>query len=152
MNAIAANIDSDISNPNRTFSVSGAALRLMGLSTLTAVLLGLIGFVPTRLMVGDDALIAILAGVGVALLGAWAGVIPICRALPREPKEHPIGIMLGIAFRFFVTLGLAVGLALTGWVPVKATIVWVAIAQMIILCVDTINLLALVRVATRRPE
>lgn len=153
VNAIAASIESDaVTAPTAGYSPALAAVRLMSISTIAALVLGAAGYVPTKAVVGAEALPALIAGIAIALVGAWAGVIPVCLVLKREPKEHPIGIMLGTALRFLLTLGLAVGVVLTKLVPLKATIVWVAIAQLVLLAVDTINMLAVVKAATRRAE
>ncbi len=123
-----------------------ARLGLAGLAT--AVAYTVIAWWPTHVLAGAEATAGLLCGVLLALLGAQVGNVPCVRALAKAPREHTNGILLGLALRFGVTAGLAVGAGLSGWVPAKPTVLTVALAQMAFLFVDVMGLLALLKRAS----
>jgi CHASE2 domain-containing sensor protein len=105
-------------------------------STAAAATLALVGYWPTQVQAGAPGVSAMLAGIGIALVGGWAGSLPTVAYLPRKPREHAIGILIGLATRFGVTLGLAVAAWLTGVFPKTPLLLWVGIGQLVILAVD----------------
>ncbi len=127
----------------------GSALaRLVMTGVLTAGGYVALAWWPTHVLVGAGATSALLWGVVLALVGAQAGNLPCVLALAKPPREHANGILLGLAIRFGLTAGLAVGAALTGWLPAKATVLTVALAQLAFLFVDVLGLLRLLRRAS----
>lgn len=126
-----------------------AFVRLALLSTATAAGVALIGYLPTARLAGEAGVRAMLAGIGVALLGAWAGCLPTLAYLRRPAREHASGILLGLSLRFALTLGLAIAVWLADEFPRYPLLLWVAIAQMPLLLVDVLGLAALLRQGAR---
>jgi len=124
-------------------------VRIALISTATAALLALIGYWPTAARAGSTGVIAMLVGIGIALVGGWAGSLPTVAYLPRQPREHANGILIGLAARFGVTLGLAVGAWLTGVFPKAPLLLWVGIGQLAILAVDVPGLVVLLKRAAK---
>ena len=108
-----------------------------------------IGWLPTARLAGAAGTNAMLAGTLIALAGGWAGLVPILRALPQRPADQLNGILLGTVLRFVVTLGAAIAFALGGLFAPRPLVLWVAIAQMVLIAVDTMMLLPHLR---RTPE
>jgi len=115
----------------------------------TAVALGLVGYWPTSAQAGSVGVSAMLVGIGIALIGAWLGTLPTIACLPQEPRRHANGILLGLAVRFAITLGLGIAVLVTGCFSVIPLLLWLAIAQMVILMVDVWGLVTLLRRAAR---
>ena len=126
-----------------------AFLRIALVSTAAAAALALIGYWPTKAQAGAPGVNAMLVGIGISLLGGWAGSLPTVAYLPRKPREHANGILLGLAARFAVTLGLAVAAWLTGVFPKAPLLLWVGIGQLVILAVDVPGLVALLKRAAK---
>jgi hypothetical protein len=124
-------------------------VRIAAVSTAAAVLLALIGYWPTAAQAGSAGVIAMLAGIGISLIGAWAGAAPTIAFLRRPPREHSTGILAGLGVRFAVTLGLAVALVVTGAFSNVPLLLWVGVAQLVILAVDVLGLAGVLKRAAR---
>jgi hypothetical protein len=85
----------------------------------------------------------LLVGVAIALVGGWIATYPVVASLRRPGSERVNAILLSTALRFAITLALAAAAALSGFFDPKPLIVWVAIAQLVVLAVDTIGLVRL---------
>ncbi len=118
-------------------------------ATATALGLCLLGYWPTVKLAGTTGVAAMLVGVGVALLGSWAGALPTVLYLRKPPREHATGILAGLAVRFAVTMALTMVMWLVELVPQKPLIWWIGIAQFVILGVDVLGLTALLKRATK---
>lgn len=123
-----------------TKPVSAAFVRLAAVSSLSAALLAAAGWIPTRSLAGDAGVSAMLVGIAVAWVGALCGLMcPTCFG-GRTAASFAWANLSGIAVRFLVTLALAAGLRFSGMVAPRPFLVWVGIAQFILLAVDTIGL------------
>lgn len=111
--------------------------RLAGAGVAVAIGLAVVGYYPTRAAAGPDGITAMLAGLAAALLGAWCGLAVMVTALRVTPREQVSRILGGLGVRFAATVVLAVGLALSGWVAAKPVVLWIAVAQLVILAADT---------------
>ncbi len=140
---IAVTRTSDLPAPRAHVGTALARLALAGL--LAAAVYVAAAWWPTHVLAGPHATTALLTGVLLAYIGAQAGNIPSALALMKPPREQAGGVLLGLALRFGVTVGLAIAAALSGWVPAKPTVLTVALAQMAILLVDVLGLLRLLR-------
>ncbi|MFH1748944.1 MAG: hypothetical protein ABIG44_18075 [Planctomycetota bacterium] len=134
--------------PNNSRTVT-AMLRIVLMAGVAAILLLAIGYWPTRILAGSAGLMGMLAGVAVALVGAWAGSLPTLLYISRPAREHPIGILIGLGVRFGVTMGLALAVWLCHVVPEKPLLLWVGIAQCVILGVDVTGLVILLKKAAK---
>jgi len=123
----------------------GALARLALISTATGALLIAVGYWPTTHIVGRQGVAALIVGVLIALVGGWAAYGPVLASLRKPGPERVNAILLSTVLRFVVTLGLATAAALSGYFPSKPLILWVAIAQLIVLAVDTVGLVRLVK-------
>ena len=119
------------------------------ISLATAVGLVLVGYWPTGRLAGLEGQVAMLLGVTVALLGAWAGSLPTVLYLRKAPQEHPTGILAGLGVRFGVTMALALAVWLSDAVTPRPLILWIGIAQFVILGVDVTGLIALLKQAAK---
>jgi hypothetical protein len=124
-------------------------VRIALISTAAAALLALVGYWPTAAQAGSAGVTAMLVGIGICLIGGWAGSLPTVAYLPRPPRDHANGILIGLAARFAVTLGLAIGAWLTGMFPKAPLLLWVGIAQLAILAVDVPGLVVLLKRAAK---
>jgi hypothetical protein len=127
----------------------GAFARIVLVSTATAVALAAIGYWPTVAQAGAAGANAMLVAIAICLVGGWVGALPTVAYLNRPPREHPTGILAGLAARFGVTLGLAIAAVLTRAFSDVPLLLWVGIGQLVILGVDVFNLTGLVRRAAR---
>ncbi|MEW6250191.1 MAG: hypothetical protein AB1716_06060 [Planctomycetota bacterium] len=134
--------------PQPAVAFRNIALRAL----LAAILLGALGYMPTMLQAGGAGLGGMLGGISIALVGSWAGSLPTALYLVRPPRQHPTGILAGLAVRFVVTIGLALGAWLTGIWPERPLLIWVGIAQFVLLAVDVLGLTALLKRAAKGME
>lgn len=132
-----------------SFRTTAEFPRLALLSGLTAVGLAAIGYWPTLAQAGAAGASAMLVAIAIALVGAWAGTLPPVVYLAKPPQQHPIGILMGLSTRFLVTMGLALGVWLTGLFPKAPLLIWVGIAQFVLLGVDVAVLVGLLRKAAK---
>ena len=123
--------------------------RIALVSAATAIALALVGYWPTVSLAGSAGVIAMLVGIGVSLVGGWAGSLPTIAYLRKPIREHLNGILLGLVVRFGVTLALALAVWLGGSFERFALLLWVAIAQLVILLVDVLGLVGLLKRAAR---
>jgi len=110
-------------------------------------LLGVLGYVPTRRLAGEEGLIAMALGCTVALVASLAGVLPILSARRFEHVEMVPMAMMATGLRLAVAVVLGVAVALTGWVDPRPLMVWIVIAHGGLLVPDT---LLSIRVLSKR--
>jgi hypothetical protein len=134
-------IHSSEHHPLRAFA------RLGGLGLLVSVGIALIGYWPTASIAGRSGVTAMIAGICVALLGGWIGLIPSLIVLRRDPRQQANGILGGLGLRFAATLALTAAVYFTGVFEPRPLVLWVAISQLIVLAVDTVGLVGLFKKA-----
>jgi hypothetical protein len=120
-----------------------AVARLLLFSLAGAAGTSLVGYWPTAAVAGAAGVHAMFAGIAVALLGGWVGLLPCFFVLRRDPRQQVNGILGGLGVRFAATLALAAAVFLTGVFAPRPLVLWVAIAQLAVLAVDTIGLVSL---------
>ena len=145
------NPDATKTRPVRVIDSLAAFLRLAAASSAAALVLALVGWYPTNALGGPIADRAMLAGISIALVGGWAGVIAPVAVLGRSPATLAFAVLGGLGVRFFVTLAAALVIRKLGRVPVTPLMLWVGLAQFVILAVDMIGLVRIVR-KIRPPE
>ena len=126
-----------------------AFARLAGLSAATAVGLALVGCWPTAVQAGYAGVQAMLVGIGISLVGGWAGVVPTIAYLSKPPREHPTGILLGLGVRFGVTMVLMLAVWLSDVLPEAPLLLWIGVAQLVILAIDVYGLTNLLKRAAK---
>ena len=122
-----------------------AFARIAGCATLVAGALIAVGYWPTEAQAGAAGVRAMFVGVGIALAGSWAGSAPSIAYLNRPPQQHPIGILAGLAVRFGVTIGLSLAAWLADILPQTPLLLWIGIAQFVLLGVDVLGLIGLLK-------
>lgn len=136
-------------NENANVRPAAAMTRIALTSLAVAVAVTVVGYWPTSSLAGAAGVNAMLIGVGISLIGAWAGSAPTVAYLRKEPREHANGILMGLSVRFAVTIGLALAAYLVGDIARKPLLLWVGISQLVILLVDVLGLVSLLKTAAR---
>ncbi len=122
------------------------AFARLGLIALgVAVVLAAVGYWPTVRLAGAEAVEAMLLGIGIALVGAWAGSLATCLYFAKPPAQHPIGILAGLVVRFVVTIGLTVAAWAADAFDNNPLLIWVGLAQLVILGVDVTGMAGFLR-------
>jgi len=138
-----------VQRANRSLRRAAAFGRIALCAAGAAAAVALLGWLPTYELCGSAGVRAMLAAVGVALAGAWAGVLPTVACLSRPARQHPQGILTGLGVRFGVTVALALGLWSSGVLEERPFLLWVGIAQFAILGVDVWGLSVLLAQAAK---
>ncbi len=125
---------------------SGAAMAgLMGLALVTGLVLAAIGYLPTRNLAGTSGVAAMLTGICVGLVSAAAGMVPPILSLHASAIERQKSSMIGAGLRFLVTILLTVATVFSGFLPRTPLVLWIAIAYLVLLLVDTWALVGLLK-------
>ena len=128
-------------------------LRLLALGILVSGTVAALGYYPTLRLGGSEAVRAMLAGCGVALLAGWIGSIPICVGTLADlgPAAMVNRVLLSMALRMVVALAVTLSIVLSGWFFKTPLLIWIAIAYLLTLLADTIYLVCILKV-TQPPE
>jgi len=118
-------------SPLAIFATAAAA------GLLAALVCGAAGLPVTAKLAGRASMPAVAAGTAVSLVAHWIGLLPVVFLLGPRPEKLLAGLLGGMSVRFFLTLLLALPLALTGWLPAAPFLVWVAVSYLVILLADT---------------
>lgn len=117
-------------------------LRFLAWVAGAAVLIALVGALPTRRLGGEEAIPAMIAGCVIGVLASAAGGIPI--ALGRktaetaaDPAEKLKVMMLSMALRLVVVVALGAAASLSGEFERVPLLLWIAIGYVALLAVDT---------------
>lgn len=115
-----------------------AAASWLGTSALALAVLVALGALPTQRLAGRDGLVALAAGVAVALAGAALGAAPVVVALARGALARP-HVVAGraMALRAGGSLAGALAVALGTAVERLPFLVWVGVAYLGLLAVET---------------
>ena len=119
------------------------------MSSATGAALALIGYWPTDDQAGPAGVNAMLAGIAIALVGGWAGSAVTIGYLTKPPQQHSNGILLGLSVRFAVTVGLTLASWLSEMFPSIPLLLWIGMAQLVVLAVDVPGLVGLLKRAAR---
>ena len=113
-------------------------LRFLAWATVVAALAALLGWVPTRRLAGEGALLSMLAGCALALLASAAGGIPVARSRRSATPAAKLQAMLAsMGLRFAVLLALGALAGSSGWFDGGPLLIWIAIGYLALLAVDT---------------
>lgn len=126
--------------------------RFFVLAVVIALGLTALGFLPTRALAGDAALIAMGAAIIVAMAASGAGTLPVYFAR-SQPPENTVGAQLGaMGLRLLLVLAIGASVALSGLVAVKPFLLWLVIAHAALLVADTLFARTMVLESARRHE
>jgi hypothetical protein len=118
-------------------SPAAGYLRFLVWATVVTAAVALLGYLPTQRLGGEGAIPAMLAGCAVGLLAALAGGVPVALGRRAGPAAAHQTMMLAMAVRFVAALALGLAVALSGQFAVRPLLVWIAIAYVVLLVVDT---------------
>ncbi|HEX2644686.1 MAG TPA: hypothetical protein VHU81_16930 [Thermoanaerobaculia bacterium] len=118
---------------------AGSYLRFLAWGIGTTVAAALVGWIPTRRLAGEDALPALIAGCVIALLASAIGALPVvlARSRPNAPLQGPVAALAATGVRVGVMVALGLAAALSGSFSIRPLVVWIAIAYVVLLVVDT---------------
>lgn len=115
-----------------------AAASWLVASAGTIVVLGLVGWWPTRGSAGEPGVAALAAGCAVALAGSLAGALPVLAAVARGGARRPQAVAgWAMALRFGATVAGALTVALGSGLPRRPLLLWVALGYAALLVVET---------------
>jgi integral membrane sensor domain MASE1 len=115
-------------------------LRFLAWVVGAAVLIALVGALPTRRLGGDEAIPAMIAGCAIGILASAAGGIPIARGrrtAETDPAEKLKVMMLSMALRLMVVVALGAAASLSGEFERVPLLLWIALGYVTLLAVDT---------------
>ena len=118
-------------------SPAAGYLRFLIWATVVTAAVALLGYLPTQRLGGEGAIPAMLAGCVVGLLASLAGGAPVALGQRAGPAAAHQTMMLAMAVRFVAALALGLAVALSGLFAVRPLLVWIAIAYVALLVVDT---------------
>jgi Na+-translocating ferredoxin:NAD+ oxidoreductase RnfA subunit len=120
-------------------SPAGAATGLNLLPLCAAVVLAVLGYLPTRNRAGDDGMRAMLAALAVAVGTAYVTLFPAIRRMTVAkdvPARFQAALRAGVE-RFIITLALAGAVTWRTDIPPRVFLLWVAISYLVMITVET---------------
>jgi hypothetical protein len=96
----------------------------------------LLGSVPTRRLGGEGALPAMAAGIAIGVIASAVGALPILLARRSGAAPSPVQGLLSMAVRLAVLVVLGVSVGLSGVLPARPLIVWIALGYGVQLALD----------------
>lgn len=113
-------------------------LRFLAWVVGVAVLIALVGALPTRRLGGEEAIPAMIAGCVIGALASAAGGVPIARGRRvTDPAGRLTVMMFSMVLRLAVVAVLGAAAALSGGFERKPLLLWIGIGYMALLAVDT---------------
>ncbi len=112
-------------------------IRLIMASLGAALLILAIGYYPTLRCAGPAGIRSMLAGIAVSLVAGCVGAIPIGLAGDADPAKRAQSILGATAIRFVMALALTLIVIFAGWTQRGVFVVWVGIAYLTMLAIDT---------------
>ncbi len=122
----------------------------IGISTVAALVA--LGYVPTRRLAEQRGVNAMFVGCGISWIATLIGAAPICAAVRREPASQLNAVLMSTALRMFVVLILSLSMALSGWFEKGPLLVWVGIAYVVGLGVDTAYAVRILNMSSSRSQ
>lgn len=110
-------------------------LRFVAIALAATVLLALLGIWPTRNLGGPGAVDALMAGCVISFLASAVGALPLF--FRREGRVPLVTAFASMGLRLLVVVALGTAAALSGQFPTRPLLLWLAIAYVALLAVDT---------------
>lgn len=111
-------------------------LRFCSWVLLASVVIGALGYLPTRALVDGGAVAAMLAALGAAALASILGGVPVVVARLRG-EAKPSAVMVSTILRLVAVVVLAVLAALLLKLPTGPFLIWLALSYLLLLVIDT---------------
>lgn len=119
-------------------------LRFAVLILASGAALGALGFLPTRMLGGEVAVEAMLTAIAIVALGSLIGGLPVLFARLRD-SPSPTIVLVSMMLRLLAVVVLATVLALLEGGASQPFLVWLALAYVALLVIDTRYSLSLLR-------
>jgi hypothetical protein len=107
-------------------------------ASIAAIIIVILGYIPTVRIAGPDAVAAMLAGCGVSWLASCLAVAPLAAARAQGQQQMASAVLLSTGVRFIAVLFLVVPLTLSGWFEQTVLVVWAGISYLLLLLIDTV--------------
>jgi hypothetical protein len=118
---------------------------LIGAPVMAVVCSLVIGAFPTRRLGGDEALVAMMVAGAVSTLATVLGSIPVIWAMKRSPGRVPVFAMGAVLLRMIILVALVVPIGVLSSLPLRALLLWVAIAYLFALGAETVVVTSMIR-------
>lgn len=116
------------------------------------VILAAAGYYPTAVLAGQRGLRAMAVAQVVVLAVVYATLVPAMRRLAMATPERRLQVALSAAVvRFVATVFIAAAVAWRGIVDPAVFLIWVGIAYVVMIKIETLSLIAWMRVLEKRP-
>jgi hypothetical protein len=116
---------------------AGNYLRFLAWAVAVAVVVALLGWLPTRRLGGDGAVRAMLAGCAVSVVASAVGGVPIALARGKAPAARMQALLMAMGVRFGAVVVLGLAAVLSGLFDRAPLLIWVAVSYAAQLVVDT---------------
>lgn len=116
---------------------AGEYLRFLARVVAVTIAVALLGYVPTRRLGGEGALLGLLAGCGIGILASAVGALPIAWARTARPAARYQALLASIGLRTGLLVALMVAAGLSGWFEPVSLLLWAGINYLAQLVVDT---------------
>lgn len=111
--------------------------RLIGAIVGVGLLLAAVGLWPTWRFGGRPAVVAMLAGCGVAMIATLVGGLVLGQAAGKVATERATWAMAAMVVRFLAALFVGGLIAFAGWFESGPFLLWLAIGYVALLAVET---------------
>jgi len=123
-------------------SRGGRYARFIGWTVAIVSVLVAVGFVPTRRLAGDTAIVAMLAGCGISFVAAALASWLLVAVSAGTPTARMQRAALAMALRLAVVVLLGLAAALTGGIARRPLLLWLAITYMVLLPLEVMLAIA----------
>ncbi len=110
--------------------------RFLGWAALAVVVLLVLGYLPTRRLGGERAVLAMLVGCAIGWVSAAMGGWPLLRAARRTPHERLQGMLFAMGLRIFALLALSVPTLIAFDFDRRSLLLWLAVCYCALLALE----------------
>ena len=114
----------------------GTYLRFVLLLCVISIAMFAVGYLPTRKMIGSNAMSAMLTGGGLSFFASIVGSVPVVLMGAKGAQAGAAGALTSMLLRLFLVLGGSLGLALVGPAQLNAILIWVGLSYLGFLFAD----------------
>ena len=111
-------------------------VRFLGAAALAVGVLLALGYLPTRRLGGERALLAMALGCAIGWVSAALGAWPLLRRSATSPNQRLQGMLLAMGIRAVVAIGLAALVLVSGDFDRRSLLLWLAIAYGLLLALE----------------
>jgi uncharacterized membrane protein len=116
---------------------AGEYLRFLAWVAAVTTAVALLGYVPTRRLGGEAALLGMVVGCGIGVLASMVGALPLALAANAPAAVRNQALFASMGLRFVLVLAMTLAAALSGRFEQVSLLLWVAISYVAQLVVDT---------------